>query len=191
LVEQGFAQYVWIKKRYKIMAATFISKKSLPAPTRGSQASTNPNLSVSEMGGVRVNSYLVKKLAGILGLHLAWDNEERKLTFTGLTVLPKGVTAEDLFELNVGEKGKGQSTIPGITSFLRMQEYDYKASGNQNFTVTEGATKSGAYQFSIVLPKGSLTPPVKAPRAPRKPKSPTATPSTTVASVDAGVADLI
>lgn len=161
------------------MPALFISRTSIPAPTRGKLAATEPKLAISEMGGVRLNGALLAKLAGSIGLYLSWDADTRKVVVTALKELIKGVTQADLFPIQEGKKGKGQSTIPGLAPFLRMQGYDFKESGNQSFLVEGKDTKAG-YQFNFTLPLGALTPTPKSPRKPRTPKAP-ATPTPAVA----------
>ena len=168
--------------------AEFISRTSLPAPTRGKGAATSPILSISEMGGTRLNKFLSDKVKDTQGLHLAWDEAKRVATFTALNVLPKGVSEDDLFEINLG-RDNGQASIPGIVNFYRMKGYDFKASGQQNMALTVTEAKAG-YQFSFTLPKGALTPTPKVPRKPRTSKvtvSVKATPPVT----DSAVADLI
>ncbi len=170
--------------------AEFISRKSLPAPTRGRGSSSDPSLSISEMGGVRVNKMVLDKCKDALGLHLAWDKETRKVTFTAVNLLPKGVSQEDLFEINSASKNS-QGAIGGMAGFLRMQAYDFKTSGNQNFPLTVAEVNAG-YQFSFILPSGALTPKPKAPRAPRAPKAAKANGApAAIANVEQSVADLV
>jgi hypothetical protein len=151
-------------------------------------------LSISEMGGTRINKCLTEHIKEALGLHLAWDEAKRVLTFTAVNLLPKNVTRDDLFEVNIqkDKEGKetGQASIVGLTSFYRLKGYDFKASGQQSMTLTVNEAAKAGYQFSFTLPSGALTP---TPKAPRKPRAPKVTVSTKAPSpvADSAVADLI
>jgi hypothetical protein len=139
------------------------------------------------MGGVRINKALYVQCEDALGLHLAWDEGSRKATFTAVKLLPNKVTKEDLFEVMLAKKSS-QATIPGLAPFLRMKDYDFKASGNQNMALACAETKAG-YQFSFTLPKGHLTPAPKQVRKPRAVK-PKVAPQV-AAQVDQSLADLV
>lgn len=169
--------------------AEFISRTSLPAPTRGKAAATVPALSISEMGGTRMNKCLTQKCEDALGLHLGWDETKRVMTFTAVQVLPKNVTKEDLFEINLA-KDNGQASIPGMASFYRLKGYDFKASSQQTMPLTLNETAKAGFQFSFVLPSGALTP---TPKAPRKPRTVKGTPPVAGKApiADSAVADLI
>jgi len=170
--------------------AEFISRASLPVAIRGKAAATVPDVSISEMGGTRLNKFLTDKVKETLGLHLGWDEAKRVMTFTAVNVLPAKVTKEDLFEVNVPDKG-GQGTIVGLTSFFRMKEYDFKASGQQHMVLTVNENAKAGYQFSFVLPKGALTPTPKTPRKPRTPKATVVAGKAPTPVTDSAVADLI
>jgi hypothetical protein len=169
--------------------AEFVSRTSLPAPTRGKEAATVPLLSISEMGGTRCNTFLTNKIKDSLGLHLAWDEAKRTMTFTAVSTLPKNVTQDDLFVVALG-KDTHQAAIAGLAPFFRLKGYDFKASGQQKMALTINEGAKAGYQFSFVLPNGALTPAPKTPRKPRTPKA-TATPAKPSVVTDSAVADLI
>lgn len=151
------------------MALTFLKRTEVPASVKGKVAS-DPSISISDKGQISLNTLATKLLNGKFLLLPAFDSGKLYLFTRDSKV--KAVAAypdSEFFTLRASKKG-GTASFAG-TNMLRNTKlfgdnlYDFGASGNQTFAVTNDE-KNGA--LVITLPKGSLA---KRAVTPRKKKA--------------------
>lgn len=136
---------------------TFIKRSSLPAVS--AMRVSTPGIVIANNGQIRISTALATIWGEKKLLAISFDTDSRTLGIRPLLAVPKGWSAEDLFEL---QNSKNNTYFSGA-GVLKHIGYDYVASGHQRFELTPDA-KTG--EVSFTLPE-KLTPlPVK----PRKAK---------------------
>jgi hypothetical protein len=139
------------RKRITTMALSMIKRSTVPMLGKGQIGL--PKVSVRSNGQISFSTATSKILVGCTFMAVAFDEAKRTLQFQGLAKAPKGVAEEDLFKLGYSEKTK--SAFLSGAGLCKVLEYDYKASGNQNFDASLVEDKK---LVSFTLPKGKLTP---------------------------------
>ena len=143
------------------MGLTFLRRSTIPEPVKGKQAATVPMIMIGENGSIAFNSYASDAMKDTAKVCIAVDADKREVTVLPEkhpSVVKAKVADNDLFAVKHatanGSKRK-QVIIPQGASVIRglfggsVPAYDYKASGNQSFQLTEKS--GGAYSF--VLPE--------------------------------------
>jgi hypothetical protein len=163
------------------MALTFMNRSAQPAPPSKGKIATKATVLVGANGSITFNSLASKLLEGSSAVGLAYDGKTRVVA-----IFPQGhakIAKQDagtLFAVKKGKKSKSFSMANAawiLNTVLPEPHYDYKASGNQTFDITE---KDGVLMFT--LPEKATPKPTVA-RAPRKKKE-----SSVRAEVGTGVA---
>jgi hypothetical protein len=143
---------------------TFIKRSSVPVAVKG-KAATDPTISISEKGQIVLNSLATKWLgSNLVGLGFSEGKVFLfKETAKALAKMPK----EELIAFRKATKGEylGISGSYILKNSFGDWVYDFAASGNQTFKLTED-TKNDALTFD--LPKGAIAARPKAARKPRK-----------------------
>lgn len=168
------------------MAWVDVLSIALPEPVGGRGAvATEPKITVRESGQIGFNSFLAKLIdeAGAVAVIIKQDSENPK-KFAMVAVdsammdkvaqLPeaKRPAIYKIAKPSADAKGNNKTQSISTSRFLRLIGYDYKAAGNQNFTVVveQMKTKTGTTAMYVVeLPS---TTPARKETTPRKPRTP-------------------
>ncbi len=157
LENDGPSKFKSIEKELRNMKLNLVKKI---ASTRGvGRVSTEPRITISDVGQVRINK-LAKEALGAFA-YLAWSTEGTEQAIVAFPSLPKGFSEEDMIRPTLKDK-TGNPVDQYYWSFganLTEYGYDFKASGNQSFagvatTISVGKTVLKAVTFQ--LPKGAL-----------------------------------
>ena len=169
------------------MGLQFIDKATLPAPTRGKGAASEPSIGITDAGQIRLNAKAVEAFGEVkFGVAIGYDTEAGVVAFINLSKgYPKGKGADNYFKL-VMDKGGKVGYISGTAVLLRQYGYDYVASGSQSFSGDnlKFSTSANGTMAVVKVPVGSLTPKPKQTRTTKASKAATAPAPTANTAVD-------
>lgn len=154
-----------------------LKRSTLPVMRFG-RTSTEPSVTISENGQLRMNKLAMdaigktktssrkgKDRSGaeittkILHVYVDFNEEKRALTVASSAVAPKGWADEDLFVLAESKGGGGYISMAPV---FRQVGYDFQKSGNQSVTPQLNAEKQ---LIRVTVPKGALEAKPKVERA--------------------------
>lgn len=146
------------------MALTFIKRSSIPIAVKGKVA-TEPTVTITDAGQIRLNSLSTKFLNGNNKAAIGYDADKKKLYIIRADAkLASKLDEKELFTFGHGKKDTNLY-VSGAGLLRGETKYDFATSGNQVFKSTLD-DKNGC--IVIDLPEGALA---KKPTTPRKRKA--------------------